>query len=29
MSNAFFYGYYISHKAEKRDIIAVIAVDMR
>ena len=29
MPNAFLYGYYISHKEEKRDIIAVIAVGMR
>ena len=29
MPNAFLYGYYISHKEEKRDIITVIAVGMR
>ncbi len=29
MPNVFLYGYYISHKEEKRDIIAVIAVYVR
>ena len=29
MPNVFLYGYYISHKEEKRDIIAVIAAYMR
>ena len=29
MPNIFLYGYYISHKKGKRDIIAVIAVGMR